>query len=74
MDRKSDPASLLTAKDIQERLSISRKKTYELLNRDDFPSIRVGERSIRVPQEAFRNWIDRKLQNNSSDSSSEEPQ
>lgn len=48
---------VLTASDIQTALGIGRRQTYELLNRSDFPTIRLGKKII-VPREAFLRWLD----------------
>jgi len=40
-------------------LSIGRNAAYELANRADFPTIRIGERRIVVPIDALKIWIDR---------------
>lgn len=48
---------VLTAPDIQIALGIGRRQVYELLNREDFPAIRLG-RKIIVPREAFFRWLD----------------
>ena len=46
----------LTAKDLQEKMGLSRPKVYELLNEPDCPVIRIG-RSIRVTENDFDRWI-----------------
>ncbi|MGM9617494.1 helix-turn-helix domain-containing protein [Butyricicoccus sp.] len=38
-------------------LGISRPKAYELVKRDDFPSITVGKRII-IPASALERWLD----------------
>ena len=43
-----------------EAVGISRAKAYELINRGEIPSIRVGG-CVRVPVDALRAWIDRRL-------------
>lgn len=53
---------MLTVGDVQDRLKISRKAAYELVHQDDFSSIRVGERSIRIPPRAFENWLEKRLE------------
>ena len=47
---------VLTVDQIQKVLGLSRPKTYELVNTAGFPTIRIG-RAIRVPREAFLQWI-----------------
>lgn len=38
-------------------LGISKPKAYELVNRSDFPVIRVGKRLV-IPLEPFKKWMD----------------
>ena len=47
---------LLRPEDAARELGIGRSKTYELLRRGEIPSIRIG-RSVRVPAEKLRQWI-----------------
>jgi len=48
---------MLTVKEIQEILKLSRAKTYELVNEPGFPKIRIG-RCIRVPETALKQYLD----------------
>lgn len=59
--RNEDKKQMLTVRDIQKRLNIGRKQAYELVKQEDFPSIRVGERSIRIPRFAYQSWLRSKL-------------
>jgi len=56
IDIKALPA-VLTVEQVQKILGLSRPKTYELVNTAGFPTIRIG-RAIRVPREAFMQWMD----------------
>lgn len=47
---------VMSAKDIHEQTGLSLPKVYELLNQEDFPSIRVGRR-ILVPTASFEAWL-----------------
>ncbi len=47
---------LLTAKDIQIILSMSKDKSYELLNSKGFPALRIGKR-IYVKRSKLNEWI-----------------
>jgi excisionase family DNA binding protein len=61
VDPMSDVVTLppvLTMKDVQDYLGISRPKTYELAHTRGFPTVRFG-RAIRVPREAFLRWLER---------------
>jgi excisionase family DNA binding protein len=57
---------LIRPKDVCVLLSLGRSKTYELIASGVIPSVRIG-RSIRVPVEALRNWLDRQQIEYSSD-------
>jgi excisionase family DNA binding protein len=46
--------------EVGETLGIGRSKVYELIQRRELPSVRIGG-SIRVPLEALQAWIDRQL-------------
>lgn len=43
-------------KEIAELLGIGNEKVYNLINRADFPKIKVGARHI-IPKEAFHKWL-----------------
>lgn len=47
---------VLTAVEISQILKISKPTAYELMNRRDFPLIRIG-RSKRVLREEFFLWL-----------------
>ena len=51
-------------KDIREITGISRAQVYNIMNRADFPAIRIGKRII-VPIEAFNRWLDEQTQKRS---------
>lgn len=46
----------LRAEDIQNILGISRAGAYQLMHREDFPTIFIGKRMV-VPEDKFREWI-----------------
>jgi excisionase family DNA binding protein len=39
-------------------LSIGKDAVYELINRDEIPHVRLGERTIRIPAHLLRAWIE----------------
>ena len=43
--------------EISEMMGISKPTAYDLVNREDFPSIRVGEKRIVTPCGAFDDWL-----------------
>ena len=56
MDIATLPA-VLTMRQVQEIMGLSKVKTYELAHTCGFPVVRFG-RAIRVPREAFLRWLD----------------
>jgi len=52
-----DPPMLLTVRDVEAELQLGRTRTYELIRSGQIPVIRLG-RSVRIPREALRRWID----------------
>ncbi|MCQ2442126.1 MAG: helix-turn-helix domain-containing protein [Oscillospiraceae bacterium] len=48
---------ILTAKDLQSILQISRAGAYNLMNISDFPTILIG-RSKRVMKSKLLDWLD----------------
>lgn len=53
--------SFLTVREISERLNISLPMAYRLVGDAGFPTIRVG-RVIRVPEDAFRRWVEQQTE------------
>ena len=49
--------AMLTMRQVQEVLGISRPKVYELAHTQGFPAIRIG-RTIRVPRQSLVTWIE----------------
>ena len=47
---------LLNVKQLAELLGVSDSSVYELIQKDDFPSLRIGKRIV-VPKEELRKWI-----------------
>ena len=46
----------LRAEDIQNILGISRAGAYQLMHREDFPTIFIGKRMV-APEDKFREWM-----------------
>lgn len=46
----------LNAEIVVNVLGVSSTTAYEVMHREDFPSIRIGNRLI-VPKEKFREWV-----------------
>ena len=47
-----------TVPEMAQALGLGRNTAYDLVNRADFPAIRVGGK-ILVPIEALNNWLNR---------------
>lgn len=47
---------MLTTKDIQEQLGISRNTAYKLIRLQGFPKIKIGH-SYRIPKDKFEAYI-----------------
>lgn len=45
-----------TVPEIAELIGISKPKAYELINRADFPAIKIGRRIV-IPKEEFVLWL-----------------
>ena len=48
---------MLNAEDIQAVMNISRAGAYQLMHREDFPTIRFGKRMV-VPRDKFLEWLE----------------
>lgn len=48
----------MTVADLQQALGIGRRHAYELVNRADFPTIRLGKKIV-IPRDAFMRWLDK---------------
>ena len=46
----------ISVRELARQLGISLPKAYELAKREDFPSIRIGNR-ILIPVDAFHEWL-----------------
>lgn len=52
----NDLPLMLNAEDIKVIMNISRAGAYQLMHREDFPTITVGKRLL-VPREQFISWM-----------------
>ncbi len=46
----------MSAKELQEKLGISRNTAYSLIHSGKIPSVRIG-RTYRIPKELFEAWV-----------------
>ena len=56
----ADLPAVLTMKNVQNALGISRPKAYELAHTAGFPIVKFG-RALRVPKAAFLRWLEAQL-------------
>ncbi len=52
-----DNKRILTVDEIRKFLKISRSKAYELVNKKDFPIIRI-DKNIRIIEKEFLIWLE----------------
>lgn len=48
---------MLNAEDIQAVMNISRAGAYQLMHREDFPTITIGKHMV-VPRDKFLEWLE----------------
>lgn len=48
---------VLNAKDVAKVLGLSKSSTYLLMQRNDFPSFKVGKKGLRVLRDRFIEWL-----------------
>ena len=53
----NDLPLVLNATQLADVLSISRANAYNLLNREDFPTLHIGKRML-VPRDKLVRWMD----------------
>ena len=51
---------LLRPDEVQRALGLGRSKTYQMMATGELPVVRIG-RSVRVPAEALRRWVEEKI-------------
>ena len=57
-----DKPRLLKEREARLRVNVSRSKMYALIASGELPSIRLGPRSVRIPEEALDLWMTAKLE------------
>ncbi len=48
---------MLTTKEVSQILHMGINQTRNLINRKDFPKIKVGERKWIIPEDEFDRWV-----------------
>lgn len=54
--RIDETGKLLTPKDIQNDLKLSKNTIYKLIQLHDFPKIKIGH-TYRIPENQYKEWI-----------------
>lgn len=57
---EKDLPATLSATDISGYLGISKANSYQLMNRSDFPTLKLGKRKL-APKDKFLIWIDNNI-------------
>ena len=52
---------LLRAQEVATVLSLSRSKVFQLIASGELPAVRIG-RSVRVPAQALREWVEQQTE------------
>lgn len=59
---KKDYPLVMTVNEVQEILNVGRRVAYELMDEEDFPCVRLGNKLKRVNRDDFFEWLQRKGQ------------
>ncbi len=54
---ETDEKLVYSAHDLADVLGICLPMVYQLMNRADFPTVKLGQRRRVVPRAAFENWL-----------------
>lgn len=49
---------LLRPIEVAEALQLSRSRAYQMIRQGELPVVRIGSKSVRVPAEALRAWVE----------------
>jgi excisionase family DNA binding protein len=58
---RPDETELLTAQEVADRLKIGKSTVYLLCRRGELPSLAI-HRSVRIPADALRRWLEQRVQ------------
>ena len=62
-----DSKLLLKCEEAAKRLSMGRAKVYMMAASGELPSVRIGNRAIRISAEALEQWVRERVSEQSSD-------
>lgn len=60
MKNSNGMVEMLTVKDIQQHLCLSKNIVYQLIQMDSFPKIKIGN-SYRIPKDKYEKWIEQNI-------------
>ena len=60
MKNSNGMVEMLTVKDIQQHLCLSKNIVYQLVKMDSFPKIKIGN-SYRIPKDKYEKWIEQNI-------------
>ena len=60
MKNSNGMVEMLTVKDIQQHLCLSKNIVYQLVQMDSFPKIKIGN-SYRIPKDKYEKWIEQNI-------------
>lgn len=60
--REPIQAEALTVKEAAKVLNLSTQTMYQLIRQPDFPAVRLGPRTTRIPVQALRRWMEERAE------------
>ena len=55
-----DLPDMLRAEEVAAIPRVSRSAAYSIMHSDGFPSVLIGQKSVRVPKKRLMDWIDQR--------------
>jgi excisionase family DNA binding protein len=53
--------NMLTTKEVASKLHMGINQTRDLINRKDFPKVKIGQRKWLIPEDTLDEWIHKNL-------------
>lgn len=63
LETNNSTIQFLKVEDIKEILGVSRTSAYSLVNSGEFPVLKVGKSTIRIPKDSFLSWVNNHMTN-----------
>lgn len=61
LEFKNKTNQFLKVEDVKEILGVSRTTAYSLVRSGEFPILKIGKNSIRIPEESFLAWLNNQV-------------